>query len=170
MLDIQLIPKMLCQMISFPFYSLRPFSIPQSITIITQYHGPNTWDQHFWWDTMVQNHRFKYQGLNTMDQKISFPTCTHFSLHESACIRIRAFWTSIPRVYATLLRGTCVYIFFLHSKSLNCDLTSEWVSLWTDSLKLPYTSDISSVGSSSYHIQESFSATSGLPSSSIHTS
>jgi len=34
---------MLCQMISFPSYSLRPSTIPRSKTIIKQYRGPNTW-------------------------------------------------------------------------------------------------------------------------------
>ena len=66
----------------------------------------------------------KYHGL-----KPSFPTCTCFSLHESACIHIRAFWSAITCVYAAWLSGTCVYLFFLHSGSLNCDLSSKWVAI-----------------------------------------
>ena len=52
-----------------------------------------------------------------------------FSLHESACICIRGLRSSKPHVYATWLRGTCVYLFFLHSESLNCDLSSVWVAI-----------------------------------------
>jgi len=59
----------LCLMIFFSFYSLRPFTIPWSKTIVTQYHRLNTWDQHICRDTMVQNHRFKYQGLTATDQR-----------------------------------------------------------------------------------------------------
>jgi len=68
-------------------------------------------------------------GPNTMDPKISFPTCTHFFVHESACICIHNFWLAISRVYVIWLRGTCIYAFFFHFESLNYDLPSEWVAI-----------------------------------------
>ena len=61
--------------------------------------------------------------------KISSLTYIRFSLHESECIHIRAFWSAIPRIYETWLSVTCVYLFFLHFESLNYDLSSEWVAI-----------------------------------------
>ena len=54
-------------------------------TLLTRYHGPKP---------QVQLPRTKYHR-----PKIGSPTCMRFSLCESACIRIRAFVTSNPRVY-----------------------------------------------------------------------
>jgi len=72
-------------------------------------------------------------GQNTKDQiartKNKFSTCTFLSLHESACIRIHAFWSANLRMYTDWLRETNKYLFFFHSESLNYNLSSKWVAI-----------------------------------------
>ena len=42
---------------------------------------------------------------------------------------VRTFCSVHLRMYTTLWKGTCGYLIFYHSESLNCDLLFEWVSI-----------------------------------------
>ena len=90
----------------------------------TKYMGPTLWKRYLGPIPWVKIPRTKYHR-----PKPSFPTCTLFSLCESACICLRVFWYANPHVYTAWSEGTCVYLFFLHFVSLNCDLSFEWVAI-----------------------------------------
>ena len=91
---LDLILHQICKNFSIPLPN--DLLLPFLVLGLTQYHGPkplrtNTRDPIPGLNTSDAIPRTKTIGLNTTNPKISFPTCTRFSVHESACICMRDF-------------------------------------------------------------------------------
>ena len=89
---------------------LKPWTKYLGSTRRTIYLGPIPWTKY---------HR----------PKPSFPTCMCLSFHESACVRHTRLLVCEPACTHGLVNGNLRIPLFLHSVSLNCDLSSVRVAI-----------------------------------------